>query len=167
MFWALRGGGGGTYGVVTSATYKTYAPVSVTRATINIEFPSPEIAQDVATEFIKFHPTFSDAGWSASMALSNSSLSGSLVAPGIAWEDASVGYFSFLRYAERATRGHLRLGMTTFNSFYDFYLTLLAEGETAGSQVEIASRLLPRSVVENDPAKVASRLLSVGEVHLK
>jgi FAD/FMN-containing dehydrogenase len=23
LFWALRGGGGGTYGVVTSASYKT------------------------------------------------------------------------------------------------------------------------------------------------
>lgn len=29
LFWALRGGGGGTYGIVTSVTYRTYQQLPV------------------------------------------------------------------------------------------------------------------------------------------
>ena len=162
LFWALRGGGGGTYGVVTSATYKTHETVSLTRATITVEFPSPEIAQDVTTEFIKFHPTFSDAGWSASMALSKSSLSGALVAPTTGWEEANEAFFSFVRYAEEATGGQVHLTVTPYDSFYEFYLDTFAKGDVTGSQVELASRLLPRSVVESKPAEVARVLIAVG-----
>ncbi len=36
LFWALRGGGGGSFGVVTAAYYRTYLPSAVTAVTMNI-----------------------------------------------------------------------------------------------------------------------------------
>ena len=162
MFWALRGGGGGTYGVVTSVTYLTFPPVSLIRATINVEFPSSDIAQDVTTKYLKLHPSISDAGWSASIALSKSSFSGALQAPSDAWAAASEEFYAFVAYVEQAVGGRVQATETYFDSFYEFYLATLAKGEITGSQVELASRLLPRTLAETDPAKVAEILLSVG-----
>ena len=165
LFWALRGGGGSTYGVVTSATYKTYPIFSFTRATLTAEFTSPNIAQDVIAEYIKVHPTLSDAGWSASFALSNSSFSGAVQATKTGWADASSTFFSFVKYVKKATGGQVQVAVTTYNSFYEFYKAL--PEEPTGSQVELASRLLPRSLAVTDPAKAANILLSVSGVTLK
>ncbi|KAM3538020.1 hypothetical protein ARSEF1564_009058 [Beauveria bassiana] len=39
LFWALRGGGGGTFGVVTSATLRTHENPRITTATLQISSP--------------------------------------------------------------------------------------------------------------------------------
>ena len=44
------------YGVVTSTTYKTYPTLSITSAILTANFTSPDIAQDVTTEYIKLQP---------------------------------------------------------------------------------------------------------------
>jgi hypothetical protein len=41
------------YGVVTSTTYKTYPIFSFTRATLIAKFASPDIVQNMTSEFIK------------------------------------------------------------------------------------------------------------------
>jgi FAD/FMN-containing dehydrogenase len=169
LFWALRGGGGGTYGVVTSTTYKTYPTLSLTSAVLTTKFTSPDIAQNVITEYIKFHPLFSDAGWTSYVDLSKSSFSANLIALNTSWADASLAFFSFVQYVEEATGGQVQLDITPFASFYEYFLATTANNErTTGTQVEMASRLLPRSLAENDPAKVAEILLSLGEhgVHM-
>ena len=165
LFWALRGGGGSTYGVVTSTTYKTYPIFTFSRATLTAKFTSPDIAQDVTSEFIKIHPALSDAGWSASFALSNLSFSGAVQATDASWTDASSAFFSFVQYAEEATGGQVEFAMAHYDSFYEFYKAL--PDEATGSQVELASRLFPRSLAVNDPAKAAKILLSVSGVTLK
>lgn len=39
LFWALRGGGGSTYGVVTSATFRTHENVSMVQYALNVTIP--------------------------------------------------------------------------------------------------------------------------------
>lgn len=150
---------------MTSTTYKTYPIFSFTKATLTAEFDSPDIAQDVVSQFIKIHPTLSDAGWSASFALSNSSFTGGVQATNAGWAEASSSFFSFVQYAEEATGGQVQLAVTPYDSFYKFYKAL--PDEAAGSQVELASRLLPRSLAVSDPAKATKILLSVSGVTLK
>ena len=119
----------------------------------------------MVSEFIKIHPTLSDAGWSASFALSNSSFSGAVQATDVGWPEASSTFFSFVEYADKAAGGRVKLVITPYDSFYEFYKAL--PEEATGSQVELASRLLPRSLAETDPAKAAKILLSVSGVTLK
>ena len=52
LFWALRGGVGGTYGVVTSTTYQIYPTFPVISAFLTTNFSSPDIAPNVTTEYI-------------------------------------------------------------------------------------------------------------------
>jgi FAD/FMN-containing dehydrogenase len=169
LFWALRGGGGGTYGVVTSITYQTYPTFPVITAFLTANFSSPDIAQNVTTEYIKLHPTISDIGWAAYLSSSNSSFFIVLIATDASFADTNATFLPFVQYVEEATGGLAQLTMTSFISFYEFYLDVfVSTNGTAGSQVEIASRLLPRSLADTDPAKAAKIMLSIdGGVAIK
>ena len=75
--------------------------------------------------------------------------------------------FHFVQFVEEATGGQVQLDLTPFASFYELFLATTAKNERSRrTQVEMASRLLPRSLAENDPAKATNILLSVG-VHSK
>ena len=162
LFWALRGGGGGTYGVVISASYKTYPIFPLTTVTLSASFTSPDIAQNVSTELIRLLPTISDLGWSAYVTLFNSALNISLVATNASLADTNATFLPFVQYIDKATGGLVQLTTTPINSFYELYLDSFVDTDGAGgNQVEIASRLLPRSLAATDPAKVAKIILSL------
>ena len=161
MFWALRGGGGGTYGIVTSTTYQTHPVVPMVGALVVSNFTSSSIAQNVTTEFIKLHPNLSDAGWAGYINLSNFTFSAILVAPNISWADANATILPFIQYVEDATGGLVQATTIPFPSFYEFYTTFFSKPGQVGSNVELASRLLPRSLAETDPAKAAEIILSI------
>ncbi|KAJ5372669.1 hypothetical protein N7517_004675 [Penicillium concentricum] len=65
LFWALRGGGGGTYGVVTSLISRVYPKVDVTVSTFNFS-----TGKDISLEtfwaglksYVKRFPAYADAG---------------------------------------------------------------------------------------------------------
>ncbi|KAL4994624.1 hypothetical protein BDV10DRAFT_188824 [Aspergillus recurvatus] len=67
LFTALRGGGGGTYGVVTSITIKAHASRPVVAHTLVIAPTSTSNLSpllDAITDLYTFYPTLSDAGFS-------------------------------------------------------------------------------------------------------
>ena len=162
MFWALRGGGGGTYGIVISTTYQTHPTFPMVGAILLSNFSSPAIAQNVTTELIKLHPTILDAGWGGYFGLSNLSLSAIITAPNVSWADANATFLPFAQYVEEATGGSVIATTIPFSSFYEFYLTFFSNTTgQVGSRVEIASRLLPRSLAETDPAKAAEIILLI------
>ena len=169
LFWALRGGGGGTYGIVTSVSYKTYPTFPLIAVSLSTDFTSPDIAQNVSTELIKLHPTISDLGWGAYITLSSSSLNITLVATNASLADTNATFLPFAQYVNEATGGPVQLTTTPINSFYELYLDAFADTDGAGgNQVELASRLLPRSLAETDPSKAAKIILSLeGGVSMK
>ena len=125
-------------------------------------FTSPTIAQNVTTEFIKLHLNLSDAGWGGYSALSNSSFLAILVAPNVSWADANATFLPFAQYVEDTNTGGSVLATTIpFPSFYEFYTTFFSKPGQVGSNVEIASRLLPRSLAETEPEKAAEIILSI------
>ena len=111
---------------------------------------------------IRLHPTISDLGWSAYITLSTSSLNVSLIATNASFADTNATFLPFVQYVDEATGGLVQLTTTPISSFYELYLDAFADTDGAGgNQVELASRLLPRSLAETDPAKAAKIMLSL------
>ena len=83
------------------------------------------------------------------------------MAPNISSADANATFLPFAQYVEEATGGLAQATTIPFPSFYEFYITIFSNPGQVGSNVEIASRLLPRSLAETDPAKAAEIILSI------
>jgi hypothetical protein len=64
LFWALRGGGGGTFGVVVSVTLKTFPEPPVIVQNINITFSDANSLFRFAEGYFKALPSIADAGGS-------------------------------------------------------------------------------------------------------
>ncbi|EME81240.1 uncharacterized protein MYCFIDRAFT_189443 [Pseudocercospora fijiensis CIRAD86] len=66
LFWALRGGGGGSYGVVTSTVIKVYPNIPVSTANLTIstvdEGVSKEALWSVLAAFLSYFPQWADDG---------------------------------------------------------------------------------------------------------
>ncbi|RDB23754.1 hypothetical protein Hypma_009405 [Hypsizygus marmoreus] len=159
LFWALRGGGGGTYGVVISATYLTHDPVPLSAVYFFANFATPEIAQTVVTEYIKIHPILADAGWGGYSFLSRTDIRFFYVAPNISAAETNATISPFFAAAGNATETQSYI--VPFDSFYEWYQATFAGGEQVGTNVEMGSRLVPRDIVERNPAKVAQAMLAI------
>ncbi|KAK2460205.1 hypothetical protein APHAL10511_007796 [Amanita phalloides] len=162
LFWALRGGGGGTFGVLINVTYRTYDISPMTLASVNATFSTPEIAHKVVTEFIKIHPTLSDAGWGGYSGWSNSSLSATYLVTNVSVLEANATLSSFVNYAKSVVKEpqHFAVALYPLNSFYDFRSFFDSPGG-AGGLLELTSRFISRSKAQDEPAKVAQLTLSV------
>lgn len=68
LFWALRGGGGGNFGVVTSFTFRTYPAPTLTRFTLTWPWSS---AAAVVNAWQSWAPTAADELWSNCVLLTN------------------------------------------------------------------------------------------------
>ncbi|KAG8714353.1 hypothetical protein FRC08_012055 [Ceratobasidium sp. 394] len=63
LFWALRGGGGSTWGVTLDVTYKTHPPLrSIVGIGVTMNATSPEKFRDLGEMFLSALPGLSDQG---------------------------------------------------------------------------------------------------------
>jgi hypothetical protein len=58
LFWALRGGGGGTFGVVVEATVKAYRSPSITMSLFYVNTTNPSDQDSIYPPLAYFHSTF-------------------------------------------------------------------------------------------------------------
>ena len=164
LFWALRGGGGGTYAIVTSATYKTYPEFSLTMSTVAVNFSSPAVAQNVVTEFVRIHPKLLSVGWGGYSFFSNTNLQAFWIAPDSSLGAGNAAFQPFLQFVN-ATGEPVQAPTFKFPSYFSWYTGLFTSGDIrqsqVGVQVEIASRLLSKELAESDPANLAKIMLSI------
>ena len=89
LFWALLGGGGGTYGILTSVTYRTYPSLPVAAAVVVIKTVSANTTQALFTELLRITPQLSDAGWAGYGRVTNNHISFLGIAPNVSATIAS------------------------------------------------------------------------------
>jgi len=169
LFWALRGGGGGTYAVVVSATYRTHETFPLTAFNFMANFTSAEVAQSVVTEFVKMHPALADAGWGGySFVARDVGLAFLYVAPNISLAEANATMQPFINFAANATGAAMAFQFVPYDSFHAWYTTSFTSPGQVGNNEEMGSRLLPRDQAENNPEEVAEIMLAVdGGVAIK
>lgn len=73
LFWALRGGGGGNFGVVTSFIFRTYPVSTLTRFTLSWQWSN---AAAVVNAWQNWGPSAPDEVWSSCVLVTNNDKSG-------------------------------------------------------------------------------------------
>lgn len=193
LFWALRGGGGGTYGVVLSVSYQTHPSTPLTAAifvsSINATASSsngsaasvPPVLSKLFTEFVRQTPAMADGGWSGYSIIGPSPVSGGApslsflyIAMNVSWDVANATMLPFFEFANtiaaNSSTEDAPLTIDTaitvpYQSFGDWERQFFANatGEVGGN-TELGSRLLPRDIIETQPEEVAETVLAVPNI---
>ncbi|KAJ8487770.1 hypothetical protein ONZ51_g3951 [Trametes cubensis] len=183
LFWALRGGGGGTFGVITTVTYKTYPIVPTVSASLIASINSTQSTlsgslAEAFTEFVRITPALTDVGWGGYVTYgpgAQGSLTYELVAiaPNVSWEEANatiVPYFDYMQALAKNSTGsgtaetQLTVSVaetTSYPSFLAWYTDNIPATGLVGSNLNLGSWLLPRYLVETDYKRVAETLSAV------
>lgn len=163
LYWALRGGGGGTYGIVTSVTYRTYPYSPLTGISFLANSSDDTTISKLYTEFVRIHPALSDAGFSGFAQTTSNDLQVSYIAMNVSQTQANQTIEPFFTFARNLTSEGLNIGFastTSFDSFYSWYSTLFPNVRQVGFIEEIASRLVPRDSIEKNYRSVADAVFS-------
>ncbi|CAI6336784.1 unnamed protein product [Periconia digitata] len=159
LFWALRGGGGGTFGVVTSVTVRTLPKMKVAGLTLSISIgPNGDVSEDLFWEAItgwwRRFPKYVEQG----------SYAYSIILPtpdgGLSWAltpwmvpDMTLDQFKDMTADLRAEweRIGFNVNLSYFETenFYDAWTTHFPDDTVGVPNLRTASRLIPRENWEN------------------
>ncbi|KIJ68461.1 hypothetical protein HYDPIDRAFT_106660 [Hydnomerulius pinastri MD-312] len=169
LFWALRGGGGGTFGIVTSVTYRTYPNFGLIAGYFVASANNSDVMRKVFTEYVRIHPKLSDDGWSGYGSLNNNSMTVFYIMPNKTWDQAQASINPFFIWADALQSEGLTISSNAtypFPSFYSWYGATFALGEQNGINIQTGSRLLPRESFEKDYKRLADVMFDMGSLSL-
>ncbi len=153
LFWALRGGGGGTYAIVLSAVLRTFSSPSIVAAVYEITAPNQARYTKFMEDVVGLLSTVADAGWSGYFSMVDLTLSGVFQVP-----DGDLTAVNTTLNQFAAKNPDLDFSKTTIfvvPSFYDYFTIVLEPSNPTGFNVLLSSRLIPESTIRNQPKKVA------------
>jgi len=175
LFWALRGGGGGTFGVVVSVTLKTFPEPPVIVQNINVTFSDIDSLYQFTEGYFKALPSIADAGGSGYWYIDPS---GYILRKGK--PDFVVVHFFFnktdvaaieslfepLHDLVNSINGTESVNMTRFLPLARYILPKLNGTDGSGQNAIIGTRLYSRSNLEteNGPSNFASILKSITNI---
>lgn len=155
LYWALSGGGGGTFGVVTSVVVKAHKAANVGGAAFQLlaATTTPDKFNSIVAKFYELLPGMIDAG---AMVVFYNNQQLLAVKPLTAWNQtaeyvrdvvlkpltdfvAGVGVQLPVAYSELSYRDH-----------YARYLGPLPQGSFEVQRYQFGGRLIPRDVIENN-----------------
>ena len=163
LFWAVRGGGGGTYGIVTSVTYRTHPSLPLTAVFFGANSTNNATFSQFLAEFMRIQPSLADAGFSGYALIGPDAIQWFYIALNVTQAQANKTVDPFFAFANNLTSEGLNVTTLTqpFPSFYSWYTLLFATGQQVGSSQEIASRLITRDVIEQNPQALADTIISM------
>ncbi|KAL1918879.1 uncharacterized protein VTP21DRAFT_2901 [Calcarisporiella thermophila] len=156
LFWALRGGGGGTFGVVISATHRTYKELDGVVATFySIAANNSDSNRFMVKEFMKIHPSLSDAVFSGYFFLFDKNLTFVYLYPSANETHANITLAPLLTSLQ-GQKGLTVMGTTrTLPSYMSWHQFIKCSANSlctdpVGDNAIIGSRLIPRENFETD-----------------
>ena len=164
LYWALSGGGGGTYGVVWSLTAKAHVDIPVSGA--NLTFSSEGIAKETfyaaVTAWHENLPRIVDAGAMTVYYISSAAFTLTpFTGPGISAGKAGELLQPFLDSLHRLGIEYNMTGPTEFPTYLDEYNTFQLPLEVSTAQY--GGRLIPRSVVENNNDALTAAIRTIND----
>lgn len=187
LFWAVRGGGGGTWGVIVSVTYQTHPSPPLVAAylltsintTDNTAAGITPVLKRLFTEFVRVTPALADGGWSGYADTLPSDDTGvqtlrvAYIAMNVSWEAANATMLPLFKFAQELADnssaedgGKLTVNLATTVPMTSFaqWETMIFRGKTGqvGANIELGSWLLPREPLVNKHKEVAETFLTLG-----
>ncbi|KIJ13627.1 hypothetical protein PAXINDRAFT_80811 [Paxillus involutus ATCC 200175] len=162
LFWALRGGGGSTYGIVTSVTYRTYPSVPAQIFLFEANVTNSSAMQELVGELLQSQTQFTDYGWGGYGTITNQSLIIFYMAPNMTNETATATTQAWTNYALSLEPWGVASTTTIYPipSWHDFYEILISFGIQDGANFMATSRLLSKDTVSNKYKEVAQVLIN-------
>ncbi|KAK4099847.1 FAD-binding domain-containing protein [Parathielavia hyrcaniae] len=163
LYWALSGGGPGTFGVVASMTVRTYPAALVGGASIALSaaYTTPEKFQQAFAALHALLPNMTDLGAHVIYTATNTLLQVSPVtvfnSTGEYVKEAVLGPFT-ARLAALGIPFSAKYTTLSYRDHYATYLGPLPNGNLAVSSYQFGSRLIPRSVLLRDNAALQTVL---------
>ncbi|KAJ6497792.1 hypothetical protein C8R45DRAFT_984262 [Mycena sanguinolenta] len=157
LFWSLRGGGGGTFGVVTEVVQKTHPAFhNILGATLTVSASSPTELENVLKVYLDVQPSLDDAHWWLTTAVQQTSfiLQAALFTPPPGANLTQVAYQAFQSVILAAQNLTIPPAFVVqeFPNFLALHDAFFPSTAPAGSPGVLASRLIPRHVFENTTA---------------
>ncbi|KAF9922587.1 hypothetical protein BGZ67_010378, partial [Mortierella alpina] len=163
LFWALRGGGGGTFGVVVEAIYRTYPAMnSIQMASYQIYFSGAETRRKMIGSWTSQQVNLSEAGWSGSTVINDNALTIEYFLPNSNLSFAKTCLHPFLDFIESLEGVLVWGGISEVPSFWSaFKLFDINSYHSIQNQI-VGSRLIPRWYFEktNDVEILVSALIT-------
>lgn len=158
LYWALSGGGGGTYGIVTSITVKAHESKTVGGAAMQLLASSttPQNYAALTAKFMELLPAMIDAGAMVVFLISTQYI---VIKPLTMWDSTEAKAREVLKPWSDYL---ISLGITppiayselSYYDHYDRYLGPLPKGSFEVNRYQFGGRLIPRDVVENNTAEL-------------
>ena len=163
LWWALRGGGGGTWGVVTSVTYQTHTSTPFSAAFLLVNSTNADSTQNLLAEIIRLTPSLVDQGYGGYGGGGPDGFQFVVLSPKVTAEQTNATFLPLFEFATSQPGLSVQGFTLLYPDFWTFYEP--AWGATDG-QVgvpdETSSWLLPKDVIQTDnPAGLAAELLKI------
>ncbi|KAI0292662.1 hypothetical protein B0F90DRAFT_1822708 [Multifurca ochricompacta] len=159
---AIRGGGPGTWGIITSITYKAHPGVPCAWVSISSRFSTVDDNYKLVQKYIEQAPVWADLGGGSFLNI----LPQSVTFLGVIPNATSVRAKQGLATIEPALPPGSNISYVDAPSFQSFFkATFDVSNEIVGINFALSSRLIPRTYFETDSAGLASALRK-GQVFL-
>ncbi|KAF5018569.1 hypothetical protein F66182_9443 [Fusarium sp. NRRL 66182] len=167
LYWALSGGGGGTYAVVTSMTVRAHAAAQVGGGKIQIAANAtapPEVFSKIIAELHKLLPGMVDNGAAIGYLLMAQALTIGPITVFNATGDfvQSIVAAPFLSALDNTGVSYSSEFTTkSYRDHYDHYYGPLPVGSVFSTAVQSGGRLVPRAAVEDASEQVSAAISDI------
>ena len=166
LYWALSGGGGGTYGVVYSVTLRAHPDTHVTGAMV--QFNSTNATKDAYYEAIEVYhglvPTYTAAGATTIGSISSQSFSLTPMTLPNGTADEMNALLKPLRDKLDSLSIPYSCNVKSFPNWYSFYMTMIEPNPTQMVQnAQYGGWFIPSEVVENQNSNLTAAVRAIVE----
>ena len=163
LFWALRGGGGGTWGVVTSVTYRTHLSTPLSSAFFLANSTNPDSTQNILAEIIRLTPSLVEQGYGGYGVAVASQIVLLVASPNVTVEQTQATFLPLFEFAASQPGLSVENHTAVYQDSGSWSETVsVLPGDVVAISLEVSSWLLPRDIFETDkPGDLAAELFKI------